>query len=49
MVRFTIINDVEFKRLMNAAEPWYVLPSDRQIRGKLLPSLDDAVKTKVAE
>jgi len=46
---FNIVNNVGFKRLMQAVEPRYSLPSDRHLRDVLLPDICAAVKAKVVD
>ena len=46
---FSVVNDIGFRRLMKTAVPRYALPSDTYVRETLLPTLYEAVKTRVAE
>ena len=46
---FNIVNNDGFRRLMQAAEPRYTLPSDKHVREVLLPDIYTAVKAKINE
>jgi len=46
---FNFVNNVGFRRFMQAVEPRYSLPSDRHLRDVLLPDIYAAVNAKVVD